>query len=676
MGKFTAYRNFLCNLLPQCFARALPSDQRFCLNLVDMMQYLCPKIIYARAGDPLDLARVAESMRQLVDGLLADARLDHGVVVLLDTPLCVPRNKCQQSRDAKRGDSTLSPVMDDKLYEKTARNAVSALVINQYLGCTLSGATVWRSLNCKLQLYRLVCHALVRCAVPQKRTLVIDDGIVISESNWERIRDRMIRNHGFTGQTHFAQECLSALLMSRHLTNRFVVFPDGVFKRLNPTGVGEADVKLCRFLMPDQGTRRYLVTSQDTDIIFILLQHLDSVGVDHIEALWLDTQTPQDKAAGINRPYRYIDVRRLYLELQSLFAREYPGVKLPIQTLIFLVTALETDFTEAYPSCLKLTPRVLWNAFSELHGPENYILFNDSVFDDAAPEKKGKSAERSVIKRTDKHTLAPSLRNVLAEAVVRQTEGVMLNHRACSTFFYALCQTRVRTDAQALGEWPSGVTLLDRDELFIKITHLERLINTEKTRVESRVAQAKQSIERPTETKDPAPKNKKIKLPTVKKPALQFVFDDAIEMDEEKAFFNPILQPAQERKRDALGKLASEALPPRYGVPLPGEMAARLCRQEWLMNYHMNGWRSAVFAQNCTDRLREASRWGWTRVSEAPHTAEAIERGDFNSTYFQFEFDGREKGLPVRAFQIGETVDVACPDPAFYEASMAVIDLK
>ena len=106
-------------------------------------------------------------------------------------------------------------------------------------------------------------------------------------------------------------------------------------------------------------------------------------------------------------------------------------------------------------------------------------------------------------------------------------------------------------------------------------------------------------------------------------------------MDEEKAFFNPILQEpgSQERKHvKRTGKAGErEALPPRYGMPVPGEMAARLCRQEWLMNYHMNGWRSAVFAQNCTDRLMEARHWGWTRVSEAPHTAEAIKRGHYST---------------------------------------------
>ena len=529
MGGFTAFRNHLFNLFPHVFKRRLGSRQAFCLVIVDMMQFLAGKVKF-QVQEAFDGEGLARSMRVVVESYLHDEEDYYptkGMVALLDTPKHVPTNKARTQQKRHVGGSTTSTtssiIMDEALYNRCLTGVEGSpppLGLGDLLKSRIHGETIWRSNNLKFQVYSLITEELLKIVPPIGVRFILDDGIQIDRVRYDKERASLITRFAFDARSAYEQECLVANLMRQEHTQRFMVSQKKGVTLLPQTGIGEADVKIPRFLAHGNNTRRYMIVSQDTDIIFILLLHLKRMlknnQNDDFE-VWLDTQTPTDRKMRASRQYRFIDVRALYDAIMQLFAREYPQVKNPIETLIFLVYALETDFTSAFDTCLHVTPKVVWNTFSALHTAplvlkeRGYILFNEQMYDEmvAAGTKREKNKEKETAKMGTKRSTEKVIpypmewHQLLSGAVTYEYDettdfySLKLDDMACQRFLYLLCQQRLVDDLGAVGvaqfDKKKGLhrtTITTSDEIFMWTSEIASRL--EAYRVSSEVTKEEQ----------------------------------------------------------------------------------------------------------------------------------------------------------------------------------------
>ena len=470
MGGFGDYRDFLLTLFAACFRAALPRGATFCVCLVDLMQFLSGLVMSKKihAGG-FDTAKVTRRMEKVIAHYQNNEeaedrpRVAAALVLLLDTIHCVPRNKCgkQRARDAGA-----RAHMDEARFDALAAEGRHAE--NNYLFIDhnfqrhrfpLEGGEVWRSNNTKLQLYRLVITTALHSRVPERKVLVVDDGPAFSTETYLQLRATMLRAHNYEARSAFAQECLVTNLIthSRDCMTRYMVWGDGQWRRFPATGTGEADIKVQHYISTKNGARRFLVINQDSDLIFILLLHMHRLvegggaTADEIDALelWLDTHSPAAKA-GVSKPYRYIDIKRLYFAIKALFAREFPTVRYPIETFCFLVFSLETDFTRKFAPCLSIGPALLWDLFSEMHSgaAPTYVAFSHT-----RPER---GPQRSGERRVDARHYG-----LLAQAVqyCSVKRLFLLNHRALRQFYYLACQVQVMRVSRELALTPARPAL-------------------------------------------------------------------------------------------------------------------------------------------------------------------------------------------------------------------------
>lgn len=701
MGKLTAARNHLFNLFPRAFKRLLDAETPFCLVILDLMQFLA-KVKHYTTSNESDITRLTESMCSVVESYMnsSEYKATRGLVVLLDTTKNVPTNKArtQKERDtATTTTTTESKILDESQYEALHSKGE----LGDLLTCGLEGESIWRNNNTKFQLYCAVTEGLLKIVPPRKdMQLILDDGISVHPELYKQRREEMINHYFFKEQSAYAQECLVSGLARHHFTERFVVSGDGSpIRRLPQTETGEADVKIPRFIVAGNNTRRYLVVSQDTDIIFILLLHLKSV-LPHEPALelWLDTQTPVDRASGVSTPYRFINVKALYNAILELFAREYPSVENPVETLIFLVYALETDFTSSFETCLHVTPRVVWNTFAALHteqevlAKQGYLLFNDYVYDDKKPNDANHNRkEKAGAKRsTERQSLYPRRWWGILDSVVQYTHkeeadqyDITIDDVKAQSFLYLLCQQRVLKDLTALGypqfDAKKGVhrTYIDTvDELFVWTSEIEGKLEAYRLSAQESKALGESNKRKAQEElvqKDALLKKQKkkeevvtaygvvvvtprtvIKIPRpvsmgqrqVNLDALvddikqgesaRLVADDIEEVDDGD---KPVVVVVPTYKPMVIKKmeaLLKEAVAKDYGVPRLQAMIARVYRTEWLMNYHQNGWKTTAYMTNFAEPhpLDATLSWHGWRAEEIPQSEESIRRGDFNNSYY------------------------------------------
>jgi hypothetical protein len=463
------------------------------------------------SNNGLDVEEITASMVWTVESYMPhnnnEYKATKALVVLLDTPKNVPTNKAGEQQ--KRANGTV--IMDESLFMRCDRG--DSRRIGSMLKWSLNGETIWRSNNTKFHLYASITQEVLKIRPPGILKLVLDDGVDINRDLYTQRAEEMIRDHAFEDRSTYEQECLIANLSRHNFTERFVIrgeegqgLYNNTVERLPQTDIGEADVKIPRFIKRDGTTKHYIVVSQDTDLIFILLLHLKGLGLpesrkddedDDFELL-LDSQKPQDRRQGYSAPYRFLDIKALYYEILTLFAREYPTVKNPIETLIFLVYSGKTDYTTNFETCLKVTPRVVWNTFSSLHTDSvifrerGYLTFNDAMYDEQTiivTEKKTKEKESAKMgQKRSTERLCPyplHLRNVLSEAVSYTYDlesdlyNITLDDVRCQSFLYLLCQFKVIDDLAALGHTQFNKKSKQRtyiptaDELFMWISSIE-----------------------------------------------------------------------------------------------------------------------------------------------------------------------------------------------------------
>lgn len=462
MGKLQHARTLLMNLelCWECFFAELPADMdEFDCGMFDGMQYVAGLVVGSR-DETFDAERVARRLEEAtahhmnLENDPRRPRFRRMLVVMLDTVHNVPRNKAgvQRTRDGDEGGH-----MDEALYEALCaeqRPLFDSLFVSNATNdhrYHIAGKKLWRSNNLKLQLWRKLTYSLLHTQIRAGSVLMIDEGIALSLSEYQQRRDHILQKYGNQTGTRFERECLVTERLTRSKRSglrRFMVWPDGHYHAFATNGIGEADIKIQAYIRRDNGLKRYLVINQDTDIIFVLLLHMQNyLWHDERDAeleVWLDTRCPSDKQA--TRPYRYINIKLLYQQINALFAREYPHVRYPVPTFCFLMFALETDFTRKFAATLKITPALVWNTFSELHHYDvlckDYIKYSQST--------KG-GCDQTV--RASQRTLSPELYGILNDAVqydcVRRR--YLFGHDAIKRFFYLLCQLRLMAVREDLG---------------------------------------------------------------------------------------------------------------------------------------------------------------------------------------------------------------------------------
>lgn len=507
MGKLTAYRNFLFNLFPQCFAASLPVNKVFCVMIIDLTQKLAAvKHASEKYVDPqwrAQDARAYVQTRMNDNEYINGARVRSTTVVLLDSPGNVPKIKATRQKERDKANETQNEstsigsnvIMDEEAYNRFAEEydveAMSHLIVNSDFLCPFSGDMIWRSVNLRLQFYRVVVQELLRMSLKKGKVLIVDDGPAIDERRYVEWRNTQIEANDYGSRSEYEKECLIGCVGLARLNHRFILYDDGHYARLPASSWGEADVKVCEYITRDGANDSFLLYSQDTDSIFILLLHMknlinpESGRLDDTLEVWIDTQTPIE-AGKPNRPYRFINIRQLYEEIVAFFAREFPCIASPIETLTFLAYARETDFTQPFHPFLKIGDVCVWDTFSQLHTCRTDGTY--AAFNQKAPTNEEKAESGQKRKRATSDAVAPprmarvkphpqTMRFVLSGAISvvyneeLQCSEVRMDAQRVAHFFYYLCQsTRLRSDLNALGyvtkQLKGESVLLTPDDIF------------------------------------------------------------------------------------------------------------------------------------------------------------------------------------------------------------------
>lgn len=617
MGGHEKWRNFLCLLLAQHFRSTLPEDTRFDLLLYDLMALLAP-LVMAKMHEQFDSDRVA---RRCADSVAHYQNREQdptrpivtrSVVVMLDTPQWVPKNKAatQRTRDRqphKRSTTATSEEEDDAEEEEEEEEeetggtthmdeAAYNRLVAQRGGDTeslfidhgqaplpgLTGAMVWRSETLKFQLCRLVAMQCMQLPVPDLQTLVFDDGVAISTRRFAEVRRLMIEHQGWAERSAFERECLvhQAMIQQEQYHQRLVLYDDRQFHRFPGSRVGEADIKIQAYLRPYNGAYTTLVVNQDTDVLFVLLlhmrQYLEGFAPEDRERVevWLDTRSPTSRDPPT--PYRYIDVKRLYLDLVELMRREFPAVQHPLETFCFLVFSLRTDFTRPFAGCLGVGARQVWDTFAELHSAgDGYLQFSARI---------GSNITRS------QHSRCPNeLRGLLAGAVRYDVvqQRFELQQEPIARFYYYLCQHRVMRARQRLHMPALDVkAALRPHELLLYARELQERLDSYRGHAT------------PLERAEVTP---------------QQMFDTPLLST---APSGAALASFVTQNEAALKALTRRPTPPAYGVLSPQQMARRIAQIGWYLKYCRHGWQSVEHAYDCValDAMKRP-RYGWKEVS-------------------------------------------------------------
>ena len=662
MGGFSDDRWFMAlALFCECFFAALPPEQgEFDSILIDAMQWLAGlvhcKPLHAHGFDTAAvLRRLAEVVAHYLnnEGDAARPRLTTALVVLLDTVHRVPRSKgaTQQGRDAA-GDAHMD---EARFTELCAQGHVEgALFLQGGPGprYALRGDEVWRSRNLKLQLYAAVATQLQwGCEVAPGRALILDDAPDLgSPDEYAQWRAAQLEAHAWTARSAFDQECLVAQLVERERLQRFIVWGPGEYRAWEPTGSGEADIKILHYINGAGSARRFLVVNQDTDVLFVLLLACERLLHETPDLqLWLDAGPPGDAGrpaakAKPAKPYRYCNVVALYHAVVALFAREYPGVRHPVETFCFLVQARASDFVPAFGAsapcptakrrhahCLCVRAGDIWDLFSELHSVarDGFIRF---------------STKRLVRER--ERYWSSALHGLIASAVTYcwVKRRFVLRHQALRQFFYLLFQRRLMEVRRAmrlpvtLGEQfdffaadaSTRADALPAEELLIyahdvaeRIEAYRRLLQAQERALLEQLRLKREATlqleEEPAKRFKPATKRGKLlaHVREEERPLCDATTEDeAEEVEEEEAAdskqqlvrSNGAEQTLERYVRthgDILGELLCFPFSQYHGVPTPDAMLVRLYDLELYLDYCRDGWqRGAAAAAQLVQRAR------------------------------------------------------------------------
>lgn len=241
------------------------------------------------------------------------------------------------------------------------------------------GAQVWRNSALSWQLKRVVTESLCELPVPEGKHILIDEGMLMDEQYYANLVSQMLKDHGYDDGHHSTFEKVSLIgNLMKPCFQRILLKSGKEPQRMPSTGLGESDHKIPYYVqrtlplgMVRKGSKAsYLVKCQDTDVLWMLLLHASSLinpvtgNIDDVD-VWLDTQTPADRANGISRPYRFVNIVTVWRELIRALKEEFPTLKNPLESFIALVFCNNNDYVEAFAPQLKLGPATIWNFFAQ-----------------------------------------------------------------------------------------------------------------------------------------------------------------------------------------------------------------------------------------------------------------------------------------------------------------------
>lgn len=654
MGDFMEWRMFLLRLFAFCFSATMP-EVDFCVQLIDMMQYLAPCFMDKKRPrfDPQDVVRRVTERAAWHQNLERDPErpcVRRATVLMFDTPHQVPKNKSgtQKSRDSRcptlpgaggapKNDPVLltgddGPWMDESLYNqlREIEQRPFLLRLDRSEPLPLANTTVWRSVSLRLQLYRLLTHALLHSPVADGQALVIDDGVAVSEERFVQLMEEVLRDHPETiNLSRYEREIfVHQVLVEHQHYSRFVLYDDRQFKRFLPSNVGEADIKIQAYIQRDNGAKRFLVVNQDTDVIFILLLHMNAFlegatqpQEEHEDLeVWIDCLSPSGKEK--DKPYRWINVKALYFALIDLFAKHFPTVQHPIETFCALVFCLKTDYTTKFASCVGVKAGLVWETFAQLHNVAEPLPWS------TRPVTKGPHPREMF--------------GVLQHAVQYADGQFWLDRTAWTRFNYYLCQQGLVQVRQQLQLYCTP-GLLSPEALLVYAGEVAERVATHCEQEAQREQEVTQGLKRLAPAPDTNPRPQKAFRASSRRVAVErehtvthTVTEDA-SMDE--IFARPLLTPGNDMQtflthhRETLRKLARKKVPPQCGVPAPQEMLARFQRLQWYLWYCRHGYEDPHCATTCVEQdARGRSLWGWR---EKPSDV-------CNSTYNGARYDGTQ----------------------------------
>lgn len=642
MGNHDQWRDFLCYLFAHAFINSVTQGTEMDHCIIDATQFIS-MIKNRERKEGFRARQFCDSLIRMVydytnyENQSERPQINGSTVVLFDSPKFVPHNKAatQMERDGndepeeeeeeeveeeeteKKGPNPAPVVVVEKeavimngaMYEAVLKElgiqpGEFMIHVNMPNPCyAFEGNTIWRSNTTRWQLTRMVVTEMMsHVKVPPGKTLVLDDAVVVGPEVYRGLRETMIAEYGFHSYSPFEQEVLVAFLMNHCLAKRVILYEGGEFATQPVTGIGEADIKICHYIKGDEGPKRYLVVSQDTDMLFILLLHMRRVYDAGVE-IFIDSQTPSDRASQVSRPYRYVNVRALYEAILDLFAREYPTIEFPIETLTFLAHLGRTDFSKPFDPFLRISPLRIWNLFSELHHPEDtkngggaYITFRKK------PAVEGSKAMQGAVKRgytymdgverCSKRVYASDMSNVLGSGALicmydSETEvyHLELDERRCEQFLYYLAQRRLQADLALAVARPTTLAgrarrdprvlyLCEPDILLSHASDLCRVLENSRT---GRSNESDVAIARLTANNNATP------APPAKHTLNKFFRPQV-------ARISPAitLPPTQPLNLKQVSQLASRKIPPNYAIPTRSVMQRRIKCYRWILAYLQN----------------------------------------------------------------------------------------
>jgi hypothetical protein len=599
MGVPPEWRKLLYNMIAKrggCFFEKLPATRAeapFDVVILDAMQVLA----LVKRGDNYQTGpAVATLVKDVLyghlvptDALGRDVVAGRLLVACFDNAHAVPRNKAFTEATRDDTDTLIrSPAEFDALVAhacnlrveeekrtltirapettpagvrmcedrvRSGYHACSRFLVTRQGDFPTGGGRVWRNACLSWQLKRLVTEAVLEMQVPEGKTLLLDDGIVLTEKQYEHLAASMIKDHGYGSSPYseLARASLVGQLMSS-CVERVLLLPGRKYRKLARTGLGEADHKVLYYVqrtlplgLPCQPGKKasYLVKSQDTDVLWALLAHVGAAlenpatgQVDEVE-VWLDSQTPADRSNNLSRPYRFVNIVACWRALHSVLAIEFPTLKNPFESFLALVFCSANDYVEAFAGPLKLGPGTIWNTWAQ-----------------ALCRSSGHTEYPSFSVEGKREKVSPSFPLALKGLVddwvaVRQppygvpcaTHIISLRHKEAERFFYALVQR-------------------------------SPLLSGCARRFKEKSGWAKQGA--PFESQSA-----------------------------------PLLEVLTELATLCVGE-GDQDVPPLLGVPTAAAMRARIARVNWTLDYYLNGWKTHAFGHNWFAMHGEYSRHGWT----------------------------------------------------------------
>lgn len=590
MGGYSAkWRRFFYKLFTGCFFAEI-APRSFDVVIYDSMEILA---MCQMTPNRQNTYSCGQSLINFAEGYLTTG--EEGIVaastmvLLLDNFYCTPRTKSaeEEARDSRKGTwGTKKPVEcndDDGDKEKEqwqpSAEMLSSLSEKEFVNLfganggsddflfpegpfPSDGVKMWRSSILRWNMWHHVTRHLSSTKVPEGKMLVIDDALPINKSEYLELRYAVTHDFGLEESSEFVKQCHIAAEMRGYM-QRLIVEHGGKFTRKPSLGVGESDLKVCQYISKNRGAKSFLVRCQDTDLLSLLallVKMLIDKDTGNVEVeLWLDTKSMSCES----KPYRYVNVVALWRAIIAYFNEEFPAVKNPVETLVFLVYCLKSDYVDKFHSHLGIGTAMLWNTFAALHHCRPSTLGYHQYFGEhkALNLPLVRKRESAVCKR---------MRGVLNDALLLNVGTVeqdsvcevVLNEEAMSKFFYYMCEKVVNY----------------RDDTFNERLEKRSIVNN------GQPASSAWSL-----------------LARAEKLVGEIRFrKGTIDMKVE----------AVPRAGTPLYTLLMKEVPDRFGIIGEGEMYARLARLRWIMNYLQNPtW--TTHAGSWFAATGNLSKWGW-----------------------------------------------------------------